>query len=67
MPSLQDKAWVWGYVVAGSIPGKVPWAPNDKSGCSLETDAGYVCGADGDGQGWRTIALDGPDIHEYRQ
>src|SRR3989339_1464479 len=42
MPSLQDKAWVWGYVIDGPIPGKVPWAPNNTSGCSLETAADYV-------------------------
>lgn len=44
--SLRDKAWTWGYVIQGSLPGKVPFisdsgrAPfHGTSSCSLESGA----------------------------
>ncbi len=44
--ALRDKAWTWGYVIQGSLPGKVPFisdsgrAPfHGTSSCSLESGA----------------------------
>jgi len=46
---LIDQAWTWGYVIRGTLPGKVPFisdsgvAPFDGvSSCSLETGARYL-------------------------
>ncbi len=48
-PSLVDRAWTWGYVIEGKLPGKVPFISdsggtpfNGTSSCSLETGARYV-------------------------
>ena len=42
MQTLRDKAWIWGYMINGAVPGNVPFAPNDRSACSLETAADYM-------------------------
>lgn len=40
MGALRDKAWTWGYVIPGELPGDVPFV--GKSSCSLETAAQYL-------------------------
>ncbi|MEN6301346.1 MAG: hypothetical protein ABFD96_01400 [Armatimonadia bacterium] len=40
MSSLQSKAWTWGYVIDGAVPGEVPFV--GRSYCSLETAASYL-------------------------
>lgn len=40
MSSLQSKAWTWGYMIAGDVPGEVPFV--GRSHCSLETAAAYL-------------------------
>ncbi|MGE5530480.1 MAG: hypothetical protein ACM3VW_00005, partial [Bacteroidota bacterium] len=40
MPSLKSKAWTWGYVIDGAVPGEVPFV--GRSHCSLETAASYL-------------------------
>ncbi len=40
MSSLRDKAWTWGYVISGPLPGDVPFV--GKCSCSLETAAQYI-------------------------
>lgn len=40
MAGLRDKAWTWGYVIPGDLPGDVPFV--GKSSCSLETAAQYL-------------------------
>lgn len=42
MPTLRDKAWIWGYVINGPVPGRVLHAPHDRSACSLETAVDYI-------------------------
>ena len=47
--SFRDRAWTWGYVIPGKLPGPVPFVFPDGSSCSLETaaDTGRRCGVDG--------------------
>jgi hypothetical protein len=47
--SLQDKVWLWGYIIDGSLPGKIPFISDSGkppfdgvSSCSLETGAIYL-------------------------
>lgn len=47
--SLRDRAWIWGYVIDGKLPGKVPFINSPgvprfqgTSSCSLETGAQYI-------------------------
>lgn len=41
-PTLKDKMWTWGYVIAGKTPAMVPFVKPNPSRCSLETAAAYL-------------------------